>query len=123
MSDPDSVGARSIAVQNSEDFRRLRRSFLAFILPMTALFLVWYLVYVLLASFAPGLYATPVLGTVNLGLVLGLAQVVTTFAITMIYRAWADKRYDPHAEAIRREMETGEILEASPAAADEEGTR
>ena len=111
MTAPDDVGARSIAVQQSADFQRLRRSFLRFIIPLTVLFLAWYLVYVLLASFAPGLYATPVIGSINVGLLLGLGQVVTTFAITMLYRSLADKRYDPHAESIRREMETGEILD------------
>lgn len=111
MTDPGTVGARSVAVQRSEDFQRLRRSFLSFIVPMTALFLLWYLLYVILAGFAPGLYAIPVLGSINVGLLMGLGQVVTTFVITMLYRSWADKRYDPHAEAIRHEMETGEILD------------
>lgn len=59
MTAPDDVGARSIAVQQSADFQRLRRSFLRFIVPLTVLFLAWYLVYVLLAGFAPGLYAPP----------------------------------------------------------------
>lgn len=49
--------------------------------------------------------------SLNVGLLPGLGQVITTFAITMLYRSLADKRYDPHAESIRREMETGEILD------------
>ena len=111
MSDDGSLGARSVAVSQSEDFQRLRRSFLSFIVPLTVLFLLWYLVYVLLAGFAPGLYAIAVFGSVNVGLLLGLGQIVTTFAITMFYRSWADRKYDPHAEAIRHEMETGKILD------------
>jgi uncharacterized membrane protein (DUF485 family) len=99
MNQPDSVGARSIAVRDSHDFQGLRRSFLSFIVPMTALFLVWYLLYVILAGFAPGFFA------------IKLVQVVSTFAITMAYRSWADKKYDPRAEAIRHEMETGEVFD------------
>jgi uncharacterized membrane protein (DUF485 family) len=106
MNQPDSVGARSIAVRDSHDFQGLRRSFLSFIVPMTALFLVWYLLYVILAGFAPGFFAIKLVG-----LVFGLGQVVSTFAITMAYRSWADKKYDPRAEAIRHEMETGEVFD------------
>jgi hypothetical protein len=29
----------------------------------------------------------------------------------MAYRSWADKKYDPRAEAIRHEMETGEVFD------------
>lgn len=110
MRETPSVADRSIAVQDSEDFRRLRRSFLTFIAPLTVLFLVWYLLYVVLAGWSHDLFAHRVFGTTTVGLLLGLGQVVTTFAITMLYRWWADRRYDPRAEAIRREMESGEIL-------------
>jgi uncharacterized membrane protein (DUF485 family) len=111
MNQPDSVGARSIAVRDTHDFQGLRRSFLSFIVPMTALFLVWYLLYVILAGFAPGFFAIKLVGNINVGLVFGLGQVVSTFAITMAYRSWADKKYDPRAEAIRHEMETGEVFD------------
>ncbi|PWH06623.1 hypothetical protein DEO23_06650 [Brachybacterium endophyticum] len=111
--DPLSVAERSIAVQQSEDFQRLRRSFLSFIVPLTVLFLAWYLLYVILAGWTHEFFAIKVFGNVNVGLLFGFGQVITTFAITMFYRSWADKRYDPHAEAIRAEMESGEILEDS----------
>ncbi|MFC0674028.1 DUF485 domain-containing protein [Brachybacterium hainanense] len=112
MTDPTTVGERSLAVQRSAEFQRLRRSFLSFIVPLTVLFLLWYLVYVLLAGFAPGLYARRLGDTFyTVGLVMGIGQVITTFVITMLYRSWADKRYDPQAEAIRRHMESGELLE------------
>lgn len=109
MPEPDAVALRSIAVQESPDFHRLKRSFIGFIAPMTLLFLAWYLLYILLAGFAPGLFAAKVLGSVNVGLLFGLAQVVTTFAITMVYRSWADRRYDAAAAALRAEMERGEV--------------
>ncbi len=75
---------------------------------MAAAFLVWYFVYVLLSSFAPDFMAQPVFGAVTVGLVFGLGQFVTTFAITMGYVAYANRRLDPGAEQLREELERAE---------------
>jgi uncharacterized membrane protein (DUF485 family) len=72
---------------------------------MSAAFLVWYLLYVLLASFAPGFMATPVLGNINVGLIFGLLQFVTTFVITTVYVRYANRHLDPAAEKIRQQIE------------------
>lgn len=110
MTTPDHLADRSIAVQSSPEFQRLRRSFFTFILPLTVLFLLWYLAYVLLAGFAPDFFATRVGDSnITVGLLFGLGQFVTTFGITMAYRSWANKRYDPHAAELRDEMERGEL--------------
>lgn len=116
--DPDHVAQRSRAVQESEEFRGLKRAFIGFIAPMTVAFLVWYLVYILLAGFAPGLFAVPVLGHITVGLLFGLAQVVTTFVITMMYRSWADRTYDPAAAALRAEMDGVDTGHAATAGED-----
>ena len=92
-------------IMNSPEFVDLKRRFRSFIFPVTAFFLAWYAVYVLLAAFAPGFMSTRVFGNINLGLLLGLGQFVTTFAITMIYRSWADKTFDPAAAAMRERIE------------------
>ena len=92
-------------VQDSPEFADLRRRFRSFIFPMTALFLAWYFLYVLLAAFAPGFMSTKVFGNINVGLLLGLGQFVSTFAITMLYRSWADKKFDPAAERLRHLIE------------------
>lgn len=91
----------------SADFAALKRTFRTFIFPMTALFLVWYFLYVLLAAFAPGFMSIKVFGNVNIGLLFGLGQFVSTFAITMTYRSWADKKYDAAAEQLRARLEGG----------------
>ena len=98
--DRDDIGDRAMTVQNSEEFADLRRRFRSFVFPMTALFLAWYFLYVLLAVFAHGFMAHRLVGNVNVGLVFGLLQFVSTFAITMIYRRWADREFDPRAEAL-----------------------
>ncbi len=94
-------------VADSPEFAGLKRTFRSFIFPMTALFLVWYFLYVLLAAFAPDFMGTPVFGNVNVGLLFGLGQFVSTFAITMTYRSWANKKYDAQAEALRTRVEGG----------------
>ncbi|MDR6868902.1 uncharacterized membrane protein (DUF485 family) [Microbacterium resistens] len=97
-----------IAVQESSAFRRLRKDQRSFVFPLAVLFLVWYFGYVLLAAFAPQFMAQRVWGDITIGLLLGLGQFVTTFAITMGYVAYANRRLDPQAEAIRAELERTE---------------
>ncbi|WP_413318488.1 DUF485 domain-containing protein [Agrococcus sp. 1P02AA] len=106
MADPTSVAERSIAMQRSPEFQRLRRTFMTFILPMTIAFLAWYLAYVLIASYAPEFFATR-LGEsyVTVGLLFGLGQFVSTFAITMLYSRWANRVYDRAADPLAAEME------------------
>ena len=91
-------------VQASPEFAELRSRLRRFVFPMSAAFLVWYLLFVLLASYAPGFMATPVLGNINVGLVLGLLQFVSTFVITTLYVRFARRSVDPAAAEIRRRM-------------------
>lgn len=95
------------AVQQSSEFQRLRRTHRSFVFPVLGVCLVWYLVYVLLATYAHDFMSTPAIGSVNIGMLLGLAQVVTTFAVTTWYVHYANKRLDPLAGQIRDEIEEG----------------
>jgi len=96
-------------VQRSPEFQDLRRRFRNFVFPMTALFLVWYFLYVLLASYAHDFMSIRVAGNITVGLLLGLGQFVSTFAITMIYARWANRRFDAAADELRREIEEDEL--------------
>jgi uncharacterized membrane protein (DUF485 family) len=89
-----------VALQVTDEFQEQRKKFRGFVFPMTAFFLVWYFAYVLLSIFAPGFMSIKVFGNVNLGLLFGLGQFVTTFAITFIYARWANRELDPLADAI-----------------------
>jgi uncharacterized membrane protein (DUF485 family) len=93
------------AIQQSPEFRKLRRTHRSFVFPVLGACLVWYIAYVLLAGYAHDFMSTPVFGSVNVAIILGLAQVVTTFAVTMWYVHFANKRLDPLAEEIRDEIE------------------
>lgn len=97
--------AEFLAVQASPQFQDLRNRLRRFVFPMTALFLVWYLTYVVLGAYAHDFMATPVFGNINVGLLLGLAQFVTTFVITGAYVRFANRELDPRAAAIREELE------------------
>lgn len=94
-----------LQVQESPDFDRLRSTFRRFVFPMTALFLAWYLLYVLLSNYAHDFMSKSVVGNVHVGLVFGLLQFVSTFAITMTYARWADTRFDSEAARLREEVE------------------
>lgn len=101
--------ARYIEVQNSDEFADLRRRFRRFVFPMTALFLAWYFLYVVLATYAADWMSTKLVGNITIGLVLGLLQFATTFIITMVYARWADRQFDPAAAKLAEHMERGEI--------------
>jgi uncharacterized membrane protein (DUF485 family) len=108
-----STGERSTGtvyeqVQATEEFADLRSRLRRFIFPMSAVFLLWYLAYVLLASYAPEFMATKVIGNINLGLIIGLLQFVSTFAITTVYVRFANKHIDPAAERLRERIEGAE---------------
>jgi uncharacterized membrane protein (DUF485 family) len=76
---------------------------------MTGLFLAWYFLYVILATYASDFMAQKLVGNITVGLVLGLLQFATTFAITMIYARWADRVFDPAAAKLADHMERGNL--------------
>jgi uncharacterized membrane protein (DUF485 family) len=104
-------------VQAGAEFAELRRRLRRFVFPATAAFLLWYLAYVLLASYARDLMAKPVLGGINLGMVIGLAQFVSTFVLTAVYVRYAERRLDPLAERLRQTVE-GRTVEGEPQEGD-----
>ncbi len=93
------------AAQQSVEFATLRGRFRGFVFPMTAFFLAWYFLYVVLAAFAPQFMAIKVVGSINIGLIFGLLQFVTTFAITAAYGRFASKNLDPVGARIRERVE------------------
>ena len=97
-----------VAVEGSEPFVELKRKHRSFVWPLTAVFLVWYFVYVLLSSFATEFMSQRVWGDITVGLLFGLGQFVTTFAITMGYVWYANHKLDPLSASIRGELERTE---------------
>jgi uncharacterized membrane protein (DUF485 family) len=102
------------AIHASAEFAELRRRFRRFVFPATVGFLAWYFAYVLLASFAHDLMAQPVVGNINVALVLGLAQFVTTFLLAWWYATKAERDFDPLADRLRHEFDE-QRADAEPA--------
>ena len=100
-------GQEYLAVQASPEFQELRSRLRRFVFPMSALFLLWYFAYVLLGAFAHDFMATKVWGNINVGLIIGLGQFVSTYVITAIYVRFANRELDPRATANREELEGG----------------
>ncbi|MET0235095.1 MAG: DUF485 domain-containing protein [Kibdelosporangium sp.] len=94
------------AIRHSPEFTELRGRLLRFTFPMTALFLCWYLGYVLLAAYAHDFMSQRAFGNVTVGLVLGLSQFVTTVAIMLAYVVFAKRRIDPMTAQLRDRMDT-----------------
>jgi len=92
----DSNGNPNFAlIRQTDEFRTLRRHLMLFIFPMTALFLASYLTFVLLSAYAKDFVSTKVIGVINLGILLGLGQFVTSIIITLGYARYAKQKLDP----------------------------
>ncbi|MBK8448105.1 MAG: DUF485 domain-containing protein [Micropruina sp.] len=94
-------------VHQSEDFAQLRTTFRRFAFPMTAVFVFWYFLYVLLSTYAHGFMTMPFIGYINVGMAMGLAQFATTFLITWLYVRHANRHLDPLAAQLRDDLEGG----------------
>lgn len=87
-------------LHESRDFVELRRRYRAFAFPWTVAFLVWYLTYVILSNWASGLMNIQLVGHINVALVLGLLQFVTTFGIAWLYSRHSARELDPLASGL-----------------------
>ncbi|GGX16200.1 membrane protein [Streptomyces malachitofuscus] len=90
-----------LEVQRSAAFQEVRSRYRRFVVPAVAVFLAWYVAYVVTATTAPGLMARPVAGAVNLGMLAGLGQFLTTFLLTWAYTRHARLRRDRAALQLR----------------------
>ncbi|MFG2621516.1 DUF485 domain-containing protein [Streptomyces sp. NPDC048507] len=90
-----------LEVQRSAAFQEVRGRYRRFVVPATAGFFLWYVAYVLAATAAPGLMARPVVGSVNVALLAGLGQFLSTFLLTWAYARHARLRRDRAALDLR----------------------
>jgi uncharacterized membrane protein (DUF485 family) len=103
MSPPLPSGPDYEGIRRSAEFVALRSRLRWFVFPMSLLFFVWYMTYVLLAAYAHNLMSIRVFGQVNVAMLLGLLQFVSTAVITGVYIRFANRRLDPQVEQIRRQ--------------------
>jgi len=92
-------------IHATDDFRRLQKAYRGFVVPMTIAFMAWYLLYVLCSNYAGDFMSTKVFGNVNIALIFGLLQFVTTFGVAYWYSQYSAKHMDPIADALNDEYE------------------
>ncbi|MET8626536.1 DUF485 domain-containing protein [Kitasatospora sp. NPDC004669] len=88
-------------VQAGAAFQDIRRSYRAFVFPVSGAFLGWYLMYVAAEAAAPGVMRTAVAGPLNVAWLLGLLQFATTFLLTWLYARNARTKRDRAALGLR----------------------
>ena len=101
-SEQDRVWAET---QASPEFQDLKRKFRGFAFPLTIAFLAWYFLYVILTAFAREWVATPVIGNINIALILGLLQFASTFVIMWLYERHSSRNLDGASEKIRDKVD------------------
>ncbi len=79
----------------------------SFVLPATVLFLGWFLLYVVMSNWAGDFMGHKLVGNINVALVFGLLQFVTTFLIAYVYSRYSTARLDPLGERLNALYEEG----------------
>ncbi|WP_017607109.1 DUF485 domain-containing protein [Nocardiopsis xinjiangensis] len=111
--DPANEGGRQapdsayVAMHGDPRFVELKRRLFAFIVPMSIAFMAWYVLYVFMSAFGRDIMGTVLFGNINVALVFGLLQFVSTFGIAILYTRYARKKLDGNAVALREELQNG----------------
>ena len=84
-----------LEIHAQQDFIELRRRYKRFAFPATVAFMLWYLTYVVCNNWARDFMNTPVSGNINVALVFGLLQFVSTFLIAFLYARHASRKPRP----------------------------
>jgi uncharacterized membrane protein (DUF485 family) len=111
VTDADDMAARHDPLYDemhaSPEFTELRKRYRGFVFPATVAFLTWYLLYVVLSNWAPDFMGHQLWGNINVALVFGLLQFVTTFLLAYVYSQYANRKLDPLAAQLQAEYEQG----------------
>ena len=93
------------AFEENPTYKQLKKRQRSFVWPVLVAAMAWYITYVILATYASAWMKTLVFGNISVGLLFGLGQFVTTFAITQWYVSYANKKLDPLASELRGVLE------------------
>jgi uncharacterized membrane protein (DUF485 family) len=94
------------AIAAEPEFAELRRRYRRFAFPATIAFMVWYVTYVVFNNWARDFMNIPVVGNINIAVVFGLLQFLSTFVIAFLYARHANRALDPLATRLRERYET-----------------
>ena len=89
------------AVYQAADFTELKRRYKNFVVPWTIAFMAWYLAYVACNNWARDFMDHRIGGShINVALIFGLLQFVSTFVIAALYGRFANRKLDPLAHGL-----------------------
>ena len=94
-----------VELQETADFAELRSKFRRFVFPATFAFMTWYLLYVVMSNWATDFMSTKVVGNINIALVFGILQFVSTFVLAYLYGRYMEKNVDPLARKLNQRYE------------------
>ena len=93
-------------IASESDFADLRRRYRRFAFPATIAFMAWYILYIVCNNWARDFMGTKVVGNINVALIFGLLQFVSTFVIAFVYSRYSTKNLDPLSTKLRNEFES-----------------
>ena len=94
---PTSTDPAYEALARTQEFADLRRRYRGFVFPATLAFIAWYAAYVVLSMWAHDFMSHKLFGNINVALVFGILQFVTTFGLAWLYARYSNEHLDPLA--------------------------
>jgi uncharacterized membrane protein (DUF485 family) len=87
-------------IQSDPNYQKLVAERKSFGWTLTIITLVIYYGFIALVAFAPSVIATPIAGSITIGLVIGVAIIIASIVLTGIYVMRANSHYDDLTKAI-----------------------
>jgi uncharacterized membrane protein (DUF485 family) len=94
-----------VALGRDKRFDRLHKRFAYFSLIILSVFFGWYSLYVAMSAFGRDFMDLRLAGNINVGLIFGVLEFVSTFALAWSYARYARNSLDPLADRIRDEID------------------
>ena len=102
--DPRKNHRSAAEVIGSPEFARLVRRRWTVSLVLLGVLFVTYYGYILLIPYAPAVMKTRIGAVTTLAIPLGLGVIAVAFLLTALYVGWANERYDPAVEQLKRQL-------------------
>lgn len=94
-----------VELHQTPEFAELRSKFRRFVFPATVAFMTWYLLYVVMSNWANDFMSKEVVGHINVALVFGILQFVSTFLIAWLYGRYMSANADHLARKLEQRYE------------------
>lgn len=82
-----------VKIEETEEFKQLKRSKYKFIFPIPLLFLGYYLLFIVLSAYAKPLMSSLVFGNFTFGYLFGISYYVVIWGLAFLY-VWKARQYD-----------------------------